>query len=378
MKRQIFILSSLLCICGVQYATASDYIEESEPEIIPMATDNVEIDAGTYMAKSTDEIAVAQPCDDELIIPMESTQNLWTDDAIIKNSASTQAVILAPMESKHKKSFHKPKPALGLGYGAGDMQFNNAGFSLGDQTYYGETVYIINNFLSQQDGQSMDSWGYADMGTLTNSAYFMKKIVSSQVKCPFDTDSECAIWMRKPIVYETVAPRSTHLRTEIMNDIATAVEQNPNISANDRVMAPLLTRYRVLMRASQSCCTGGITYKLRKAGASQKQIYKFLADDVNFSGFGQRCMVMTDDMINGDNQYSKTPRLITEVKNNCLCKSKESLSALLAPFSQLYKQYPDFAGAPFEYSYTDGVGRPVKQSVNADVQIVLDQLKACP
>ena len=132
------------------------------------------------------------------------------------------------------------------------------------------------------------------------------------------------------------------------------------------------------MRASQSCCTGGITYKLKQAGASKGLIYKFLSDDANFSGFGSRCVVMTDEEIHNTKKFEATSAMISDVRNSCICKSKTTIKALLAPFEQLYKEYPQFADAPFEYRHHDGVGRPVTDFVNADVQNVLNQLEMCP
>ncbi len=362
MKQPILILSSLLCICGMQYAFASDYIEEAEPaeapvvevieeetEVTEEAPDNIIVSEEEYITDTMDEIAETRARINELLIPCESSQNLWTDDAVIHNSSSVQSVFLKPMQKEPVKVQH-------------------AGVSLGDQSYYGETVYIINNFLS----------GGADNVSETSGAYAKAKMGAEYAKCPFKTSSECAIWLRKPIVSETVAPRSKKLRDSVMCEISDAIEQNPNISANDKSMAALMNRYRVLMRASQSCCTGGLTYKLHQAGAPDKLVYKFLSDDANFSGFGSRCLVMDDEQIEGTEKRDATSAMVADVRNECLCRSKTTFKALLAPFEQLYKEYPNFAKAPFEYKHYDGVGRYVTDSVNMDVQNALHQLEMCP
>lgn len=359
MKQPIFILSSLLCICGMQCAVASDSLEEvelEEPAVVEVIeeeeepVDNIQISEEKYIVETMDELADTRARVNELLlVPNESSQNLWTDDAIIHNSASLQSVFLKPMKKQVQKA-------------------ESMGVSLGDQSYYGETVYIINNFLS----------GGADNVSETTDAYKGAKLRAEYSDCPFKTQSECAIWLRKPIVSETVAPRSKKLRDSVMCDIETEIENNPNISANEKSMAPLMNRYKVLMRASQSCCTGGLMYRLQKAGATKKLVYKFLSDDANFSGFGSRCLVMTDDQIENTEKYQATSATVSDVRNNCICKSKTNLKALLAPFEQLYKEYPQFANAPFEYKHYDGVGRYVTDSVNADVQSVLNQLEMCP
>ena len=360
MKKHILILSSLLCVYGVQPVIASDSDTETDVIMEPVieeeipAVDNVQVSDAQYMRDTMDELAETRARVDELLMPKKSLKNLWTDDEV---SGDIQAVIMTPMQEP-TVSFNK----------AGKYKAQHAGFSLGDQSYYGETVYIINNFL----------YGNADNVSETTDNYAGGKMLPEYADCPFNTPSECAVWLRKPIVSETVAPRSHVLRDNVMCNITDAIENNPNISANDKAMAPLLNRYKVLMRASQSCCTGGITYKLKQSGASQGLIYKFMADDVNFSGFSTHCVVMDDEEINGTNKYVATSAMIADVRNSCICKSKANIRALLAPFEQLYDEYPEFADAPFEYKHYDGAGRAVTDSVNADVQNVLNQLEMCP
>lgn len=356
----MIILSSLLCMFGIQYAVASDTVEQGTN------ADNIQFSDEQYMHDTMDELAQTRARVDELLIPKQTSQNLWTDDTLISNGESVQAVIMMPHQENHPRTF-KPE------------QFNkkagpkSAGASLGEQSYYGETVYIINNFLS----------GGGDNVSATDEKYNGGAIKSAKVKsgakCPFEDTSACEVWFRKPIVSETVAPRSYNLRPAVMEKISKAIEKNPNISANAKVMKPLLERYQVLMRASQSCCTGGLTHRMRKAGATNDLIYKFLADDVNSYGFGSRCFAMDDEEIMSyDTKYRATASTVADVRDACICKSKETLTALLAPFDQLYQKYPDFANADFEYSHVDGLGRAYTDSVNLDVQNVLNQLDVCP
>lgn len=357
MKQPIFILSSVLTICAMPCAQGSDSLQEEVLDTTPVeqpAPDNVQFSTNAYITDTMDEIAKTRARVDELLIPCESSQNLWTDDAVIHNSASTQSVMLKPIK----------KSATNV------QEIPNAGVSLGDQTYYGETVYIINNFLN----------GAGDNVSTVDGEYNGNRASwsSDYSSCPFNTVSECAVWRRKPVISETVAPRSKTLRDDVMCEISGEIEKNANISANEKVMAPLLNRYRVLMRASQSCCTGGLTYKLHKAGAEQKLIYKFLSDDANFSGFSMRCMVMGDDEIMNTTKYVATTATVADVRNGCICKSKSNLRALLAPFAELYKEYPGFANAPFEYRHYDGTGRARVDYINKDVQNVLHQLEMCP
>lgn len=370
MKRPIFILSSLLCIYGISPVIASDSLEDTlvEEEFVEEtpAVDNIQISDAKYMRDTMDEIEQTRVRVNELLVPKKSLKNLWTDDTVTTGDVSIQSVVMTPME-RPTVSFSK----------AGKYKAQHSGFSLGEQSYYGETVYIINNFLSGSgDNVSETTENYN--GKYSDEVFASTKSKTEYKDCPFDTVAECAVWLRKPIVSETVAPRSKVLRDGVMCDITSAIEANPNISANDKSMAPLLNRYKVLMRASQSCCTGGITYKLKQAGASKGLIYKFLSDDANFSGFGSRCVVMTDEEIHNTKKFEATSAMISDVRNSCICKSKTTIKALLAPFEQLYKEYPQFADAPFEYRHHDGVGRPVTDFVNADVQNVLNQLEMCP
>lgn len=196
--------------------------------------------------------------------------------------------------------------------------------------------------------------------------------------CPFESETECEIWRRKPIVHETVSPRSPKLRDANVNAFINAADCNKHITANEDVSAPLLARYKMLMQSAQACCTDGMAYALKQAGASDGLVYKFLADDANFYGFGARCLMMTDHDL--DSQYPNTATAVVaaDVRNGCLCRGRQWFSAMLAPFQQVYDALPEFRDTQFNYTYRDGLGRQVTVSVNNDVQNVLKQLSQCP
>ena len=196
--------------------------------------------------------------------------------------------------------------------------------------------------------------------------------------CPFETETECEIWRRKPIVRESVAPRSPKIRDTKINEFINAADCNKHITANEPVAAPLLDRYKMLMRSANACCTDGMAYALKQAGASDGLVYKFLADDANFYGFGSRCLMMTDHEL--DTQYPNTATAVVaaDVRNGCLCRGRQWFTAMLAPFQQAYDALPEFRDAQFNYTYTDGLQREITVSINNDVQNVLKQLAQCP
>lgn len=196
--------------------------------------------------------------------------------------------------------------------------------------------------------------------------------------CPFETETECQIWRRKPIVRETVSPRSPKLRDAKMDEFIHAADCNKHIQATEPVAAPLLDRYKMLMRSAQACCTDGMAYALKQAGASDGLVYKFLSDDANFYGFGSRCLMMTDHDL--DTQYPNTATAVVaaDVRNGCLCRGRQWFQAMLAPFQQAYNALPEFKDAQFNYTYKDGLQREITVSINNDVQNVLKQLEQCP
>ncbi len=196
--------------------------------------------------------------------------------------------------------------------------------------------------------------------------------------CPFESETECEIWRRKPIVRETVAPRSPKIRAEKMAAFIDAAKCNKNISATDPVAAPLLDRYKMLMRSANACCTDGMAYSLKQAGATDGLVYKFMADDANFYGFGARCLMMTDTELDTKYPNTATAAVAADVRNGCLCRGRQWFQAMLAPFVEAYNAAPEFAQQKFFYTYTDGLQRQTTVSINTDVQNVLNQLALCP
>lgn len=196
--------------------------------------------------------------------------------------------------------------------------------------------------------------------------------------CPFESETECEIWRRKPIVRETLSPRSPKIRTESLDTFISAARCNKSITATDPASAPLLDRYKMLMRSAQACCTDGMAYSLKQAGATDGLVYKFMADDANFYGFGSRCLMMTDQELDTKYPNTATAAVAADVRNGCLCRGRQWFQAMLAPFQQAYAAAPEFAQQKFYYTYTDGLQREVTVSVNNDVQNVLNQLALCP
>ena len=196
--------------------------------------------------------------------------------------------------------------------------------------------------------------------------------------CPFESETECEIWRRKPIVRETVSPRSPTIRVDTLNAFISAAKCNASIKATEPVAAPLLDRYKMLMRSANACCTDGLVYSLKRAGASDGLIYKFMSDDANFYGFGSRCLMMTDEELDTKYPNTATAAVAADVRNGCLCRGRQWFQAMLAPFQQAYAAAPEFADQKFYYTYTDGLQRQTTVSVNNDVQNVLKQLELCP
>ena len=196
--------------------------------------------------------------------------------------------------------------------------------------------------------------------------------------CPFDSETECEIWRRKPIVRETVSPRSPIIRADKLDAFISAAGCNASITANESVAAPLLERYKMLMRSANACCTDGLVYSLKRAGATDSLIYKFMSDDANFYGFGSRCLMMTDAELDTKYPNTATAAVAADVRNGCLCRGRQWFAAMLAPFQQAYAAAPEFANQKFYYTYTDGLQRKTTVSINNDVQNVLKQLELCP
>ena len=132
------------------------------------------------------------------------------------------------------------------------------------------------------------------------------------------------------------------------------------------------------MKSASACCTDGMAYSLKQAGASDGLVYKFLADDANFYGFGSRCLMMTDAELDTKYPNTATAAVAADVRNGCLCRGRQWFTAMLAPFNQVYNALPEFKDAKFYYTYTDGLQRKTMVSINNDVQNVMKQLAQCP
>ena len=196
--------------------------------------------------------------------------------------------------------------------------------------------------------------------------------------CPFETETECSIWRRKPIIRETVSPRSPKIRNDKMSDFLSEISCTGNIDANSPTAAPLIERYKMLMNSARACCTEGMIYSLRRAGASDGLVYKFMSDDANFYNIGGRCLMTTDDEIDARYPETATASVIADVRNGCLCRGREWFRAMLAPFVDAWNASPEFATSQFLWTYTDGLQRQITVSINDDVRNVLNQLDVCP
>ncbi|MBQ2845495.1 MAG: hypothetical protein IJE79_05770 [Alphaproteobacteria bacterium] len=219
-----------------------------------------------------------------------------------------------------------------------------------------------------------------DMTEIINKTFSEKTAPVAVIDdgCPFDSVTECEIWRRKPIVHETVSPRSSKLRNANIAEFLDVAHCNIDIKATHPAATPLLDRYKMLMRAANACCTDGMAYKLKQAGASDGLVYKFLVDDANFYGIGARCLMMTDYDLDSKYPNTATSVVAADVRNGCLCRGRQWFKAMLAPYQQVYQAMPEFKNAPFRYTYKDGLQREITVSINNDVQNVLKQLEQCP
>lgn len=196
--------------------------------------------------------------------------------------------------------------------------------------------------------------------------------------CPFDTETECAIWYKKPEHKTYVGPRMPHLAAVRVDEILYAIYENYEINANDANMSPLVERYKILSRASDACCGAGIIYKMRQNGASDNDVYQFLQDDANYYAVIKRCMMMNNNEIAGNYSYGVTGQMVADVRNACLCKNRKWFENLLQPFNDIYNRAPVFKSEPFVYSYTDDMRRDITVYINSDVQTTIGLLDECP
>ncbi len=210
------------------------------------------------------------------------------------------------------------------------------------------------------------------------SEYNEQSICVYDYNCPFDNAHDCEIWYKKPTYKQNVYPRAEHLSFAKTESVLYAINSSNNFSANDEAAKPLLDRYLMLQRASESCCEAGIIYKLRQNGASEEEIYSFLKDDANYYAIKTRCLMTDNDNIAKTYSNGVDGKMIFDVRNACLCKNKVWFNALLAPYKDIYKRAPQFKNMDFNYTYTDGMKREICVSVNQDVQTTMNLLESCP
>ncbi|MDR1071254.1 MAG: hypothetical protein LBL21_01265 [Rickettsiales bacterium] len=196
--------------------------------------------------------------------------------------------------------------------------------------------------------------------------------------CPLETEAECIIWKTKPTVPETLSNRTPAISSAALDGLIVLSRAGNAITSDMRDAVLLVNRYRALMASSRACCTSGLVYNLREAGASKGLIYKFMVDDANFYQFGERCLTITDDELDENYADTSTAEVVADIRNTCLCKKKEYFETLLAPFTTLAEASPAFASSTFGWQYTDGLKRKVAVSINRDVNVVLKQLENCP
>jgi len=197
--------------------------------------------------------------------------------------------------------------------------------------------------------------------------------------CPhYLTTRECDIWLTKPHFRESRKNMLSGLRAAHMNEIVNVIRADVTLTGNHSVAKPLVDRYLLLMAAANACCRDGMNHHLRRSGASQGLIYKFVMDDANFHLFGQRCLMTSDRDLDWNFTDMMLAEVMADVRNTCLCRSRAWFRGLLEPFTQLYTVMPEFAEQEFLFSYRDGLQRTVTVSINRDVQNVLFLLGACP
>jgi len=230
-----------------------------------------------------------------------------------------------------------------------------------------EDVTVIKVLNPQQDNESVAT---AQIQTEQKCEY--------DFNCPFETIKECDIWYTKPVYKESLDPREPHINPIKIDDIIYAISIKSNTYANDPVFEPLVERYKMLMHASKACCNEGILYKMRAQKASEKQIYQFLKDDANYFAVGSRCLVMDNNDITDKYSNGVDGKMVTDVRNACLCKNRDWFNTLLNPFVDVYNRVPEFVNSAFEYTYIDGLNRNITVSINKDVQNTLDMLMTCP
>lgn len=196
-------------------------------------------------------------------------------------------------------------------------------------------------------------------------------------KCPFETKFECDIWLKKPTIKTYFESDNYNISENEINNFITSAQNNSNFKATDMAAAPILKRYKKLMRYSTICCTGRIINKMKSNGASYNSIYNFLTDDLKLSKMGNRCIMMTPDDLDQGNKTAVTKTIAFQVKNKCLCNNKKLLANLLNPFKIIYEKYPAFENNNFNYTYTDKLDQEITVSINSDILRILADLEQC-
>lgn len=397
MKTKICIFASLLCMYEMQTVRASDCIGD-ECEIMPINVIEMEESVGVYeqpvwdMPNITEPQAIIIPEHNIRVYSVKPTEKddrpqLW-DGVHGKYDSKTSDKTVdgfdgVPIWDDSISSYRYKDFSdwfLGPAKEAVVTTFDTANpVEIYEQNMAdaAATLERVEDLLCPKK-PSDDLWFTSKYAEQDLSVVVNQVFGTTDDGCPFETDAECEIWRKKPMVRETVSPRSSKIRDIKMSEFVAAAQYDEDITTAHPTAKPLLERYKMLMASAQACCTDGMTHSLRQAGASDDLIYKFLADDANFYGFGSRCLMMTDYELDTKYPNTSTANAVADVRNGCLCRGRQWFKAMLSPFEQAYQEMPEFKEMPFYHTYHDGLNREVRVSVNNDVQNVLKQLEQCP
>ena len=197
--------------------------------------------------------------------------------------------------------------------------------------------------------------------------------------CPPElTFRQCYIWRTRPHFRAGSFNPPRTLRPDMMDSLIRDIRAGRTITYQTPTAVELVNRYKLLMNASLACCRDGMLHHMRRAGASGALKYQFIIDDANFYMIGQRCLVTSDEDLDRRMTNIQTAEVMADVRNTCICRSRDWFSALLAPFVQVYTEVPEFQNANFRFQYSDGLQRTITVNINREVQTVLDILRACP
>lgn len=393
MKTKICIFSSLLCLCNFAPVMASDCIGEGCEIEVANVQEFVTVD--TADAESVMELANQKPKAIILAVPdteEEIEEVTWMDSDPDVRKMPRAKKFQIPMQIKEQVSAAKDfMESQSDGSYKPDIYMRNV--KLGEYTAdvlplgaYQQNMIDIAMTLSKTDELLRNATPSENLTVLNIVSVQPEDKMADNTKvleleydgCPFETIEECKIWRKKPTFSESVAPRTKKIRKESLYKFLDTAKCNINITGNHKYAKPLVDRYHALMRASQKCCTEGLIYSMKQNGESDDMVYKFLFDDANFYGFGERCVMMSDAALDTEYPEMISPEMLTFVRDECLCKNREWFIGMLSPFEQAYKAMPEFRYADFSYVYTDGLGRKFSVSINAEVQDILKRLKNCP